>query len=65
MPKRDYCPICFKHLNAKYISLHCESRHPSVTKTDFNARKWELRKLVQVTDFFEALEMKTSPLNKF
>jgi hypothetical protein len=48
MQKRDYCPVCYKHLNAKYISQHCESKHPEVSKIDLNARKWELRKLVQV-----------------
>jgi hypothetical protein len=48
MQKREYCPICYKHLCAKYIRQHSDSKHPEVSVIDFNARKWELRKLVWV-----------------
>ena len=58
MPKRDYCPVCYKHLNEKYISQHCESKHPSVSKIDLNAWKWELRKLVQVTIMAACAQMR-------
>ena len=48
MQKREYCPVCYKHLNAKYISQHREGKHPEVSKIDYNVMKLELWRLVQV-----------------
>ena len=48
MQKREYCPVCYKHLNSKYLIYHREGKHPEVSKIDYNDLKFELRRLVQV-----------------